>query len=188
LIRYLLRLQPEARYSFHLGSSTLTKETLEKLVEGAIVHDIDDRGSGYPAVVDLQCDTEPDEQTLNTILIAVERCGYSIAEGEISQWVDAEAQGAFWGLLSGAGCGAVAKNAGAVVALALVGGFLGHAVGAQIKKHEVIYKISHVYPGGPVRLIPVNNAAGPSITWQTGSALRPASSQTPSARNPGRPD
>ncbi|MGC2635938.1 MAG: hypothetical protein WA294_02090 [Acidobacteriaceae bacterium] len=43
MIRYLLRLEPEIRYSFHLGASPLT-EPLEQLVEGAIVHSIEDGG------------------------------------------------------------------------------------------------------------------------------------------------
>jgi hypothetical protein len=164
MIRYLLRLSPEVSYSFHLGVSPLTKEALEQLVERSIVHSIEDGGFGYPAVLDLQLDCEPNEQTLNAILIAVERCGYSIAEGEITQWVDAGFQGAFWGLLSGVGCGAFAKNEGAVMALAVAGAFLGRVAGAQIQKNEVIYKISRAYPGGPVELIAVNNAKAPSIT------------------------
>jgi hypothetical protein len=164
MIRYLLRLSPEIRYGFHLGGLPLTREALEQLVEGSIVHSIDDGGIGYPAVVDLQLDCEPNEQALNAILIAVERCGYSIAEGEITQWVDAEFQGAFWGLLSGVGCGALAKNEGAVMALAVAGAFLGHVAGASIQRHEVIYTISCAYPRGPVELIPVNNAQAPSIT------------------------
>lgn len=163
MIRYVLRLSPEVRYSFNLGASPLTREALEQLVEGSIVHSIDNGGFGYPAVLDLQLDCEPNEQALNAILMAVERCGYSIAEGEITHWVDAEFQGAFWGLLSGVGCGALAKNEGAVMALAVAGACLGRVAGAQIQKHEVIYKISRAYPGGPVELIPVNNAKAPSI-------------------------
>jgi hypothetical protein len=75
--------------------------------------------------------------------------------------VDAGPQGAFWGLVSGAGWGALAKNEGAVMALALVSAFLGHLAGAQIQKHEVLYKMSRAYPGGSVELVPANNADAP---------------------------
>ena len=56
MIRYRLRLQPELRYSFHVGAAPLTKETLEQLIQGALVHAIDDGGFGYQPIIDLQLD------------------------------------------------------------------------------------------------------------------------------------
>lgn len=164
MIRYLLRLQPDVGYSFNLGAAPLSKEAFEQLVEGAVVHAIEGGGFGYPAVVDMQLDGEPDDQALNAIVIAVQRCGYSLVEGEVSQWVDAGAQGALIGLLGGAGGGACTKNDGIVVLLAGIGAFLGHLAGAQVHKHEVIYRIGRAYPGAPVELVPVNDAKAPTIT------------------------
>jgi hypothetical protein len=164
VIRYLLRLQPNARYSFNVGAAPLTKEALEQLIEGAVVHTIEDGGFGYPAVVDLQLDRQPNDQALNAIVIAIQRCGYSLIEGEVTQWVDAKAQGALIGLLGGAGGGTRTKNDGIVVLLGALGAFLGHLVGAQVRKHEVIYRISRPYPGAPVELVPVNDAKAPTIT------------------------
>lgn len=164
MIRYLLRLQPNVRYSFDLGAAPLTKEAFEQLVEGAVVHAIEDGGFGYPAVVDVQLDGEPNDQALNAIVMAVERCGYSLIEGEVTQWVDAKAQGALIGLLGGAGGGTRTKNDGIVVLLAALGALLGHLAGAQVRKHEIIYRIGRAYPGVPVELVPVNDAKAPTIT------------------------
>jgi hypothetical protein len=164
MIRYQLRLQPDVRYSFHGTAAPLTKDTLEQVIEGAIVHDIQGGGFGYPAVIDLQLDQQPDYQALNSILMAAERCGYQLIEGEVTQWVDAQAQGALVGCIGGAGCGAPTKNEGIMLGLALAGAFLGHLAGAQVRKHEVIYQISRPYSGAPVEMVPVNDAKAPTIT------------------------
>lgn len=165
MIRYQLRLQQDVHYSVHLAApAPLTNDVLEQLIEGAFVHAIESDGFGRPAVVDLQLDQPPDYQALNTIVTAIERCGYQVIEGEVAQWVDAQAQGAFAGLIGGAGCGAPTKNEGVMMLLALAGAFLGHLAGSQIRKHEVIYQISHPYPGAPLEMTPVNDAKAPTIT------------------------
>jgi hypothetical protein len=170
MIRYRLTLAPDVRYSFHIGAAPLTKATLEQLIEGAIVHAIDGGTPGYAATVDLRLDADPNDQILNTIIVAIERCGYSILEGEISQWVDAEAQGALMGFMTGAGCGAFTKDDGITIISAILGALLGHQAGAAVRKHEVIYKIARAYRGAPLELVPVNDARAPTIApsdWLT---------------------
>ena len=164
MIRYRLTLAPDVRYSFHIGVDPLSKGALEQLIEGAIVHEIDGGGNpGYPATVDLQLDNDPNDQILNTIVLAVERCGYAIVEGEISQWVDAQVQGALVGLLTGAGCGAITKSDGITLISAILGALLGHQAGAEVRKHEVIYRLARAYRGAPLELVPVNGAKAPTI-------------------------
>jgi hypothetical protein len=164
MIRYRLRLQPDVQYSFHAAPAPLSNEALEQLIEGAVVHEIQSAGFGYPAAVDLQLDQPPDEEALNAILVAIERCGYALIEGEVTQWVDGQAQGALVGFVGGAGCGVSTKNDGLTLILGVVGGLLGHFVGAQVRKHEVICRIKRAYRGAPAELVPVNDAKAPTIT------------------------
>jgi hypothetical protein len=164
MIRCQIRLHPVVRYHFQGLAAPLTKETLEQLIEGAVVHQIDDYGFGHEATVDLQLAHTPDVGTLNTILAAVERCGYTLLEGEVEQWVDAQTQGALIGFASGAGVGAPTKNEALMLAFGLAGALLGHYAGTQIQKHEVVYQIRSAYRGGPVELVEVNDAKAPNIT------------------------
>jgi hypothetical protein len=164
VIRYTLRLQPDPRYGLQFGAEQLTAEVLEQLIEGAIVHDIQSSGPGYPAEVDFQLDQDPNDALLNTVLVAIQRCAYSVVEGEIISWVDAESQGTFYGLLGGAGAGATTKNTGAMLLGAAAGAIVGHLAGRNVQKREVIFQIARPYPGAQVQLLRINNAAVPKIT------------------------
>lgn len=164
MILYRLQLQPDILQSFHVGAAPLTKDSLEQLAHGAIVHSIDAAGFGFPATIVLQVDAEPSHQALNVIATAVQRCGYQIVEGEVVKWVDAQVQGALLGLLGGAGGGALTKNEGLAMLLAVAGAVCGQVAGAQVRKHEVIYRITRAYVGAPIELVPVNDAKGPAIT------------------------
>ncbi len=167
---YHLRLQPDAR-AIHHGAQPLTAEIVENLIDGASVQRISGGELGYPAELEFQLEQEPNDAAVNTILTAVERCGYNVAEGEISSWIDGQAQGFIWGLGAGAGAGALTKSGPLMIIAGLAGALAGQLAGSKLHKHEVIYQIRRPYPGARAELAPVNNAAIPKITLADWFAL-----------------
>jgi hypothetical protein len=176
MITYHLRLQPDVR-SIHRGARPLTTDVLEQLIDGAIIQQLNSSDPGYPAEVEFQLEKDPSDALLNTILIAMERCGYTVADGEITSSVDAEAQGAICGLFGGAGAGALTKNGAVMIIAAAAGAIAGHVAGGKVQKHEVIYQITRPYPGVQAQLVAVNNATVPKITLSDWLALANPSSQ-----------
>jgi hypothetical protein len=170
MIVYHLRLQPDVR-AIRSGAQPLSTDVLQQLIQGAIVHQINGGDLGYPAEIEFQLEQDPNDALLNTILIALERCGYTVADGEITSWIDGQTQGFIYGLGVGAGAGAFTKNPMLIAASGIVGAFAGHLAGGKLQKHEVIYQIRRPHLGARAQLVALNNAAVPKITLADWLAL-----------------
>lgn len=55
------------------------------------------------------------------------------------------------------------KSDGITIISAILGALLGHQAGAEVRKHEVIYRLARAYRGAPLELVPVNGAKAPTI-------------------------
>lgn len=104
----------------------------------------------------------PDAGTLNAILMAVERSGYQVLEGEVDEWATPNQSalvGCEWRRDSRAH-----EEPDLMLAFGVAGAFVGRYAGTQIRKHEVICQIRSAYRGGRVELVPVNDEKAPTIT------------------------
>lgn len=129
------------------GAPTVTEDAVAQVVADAAIHSVTQNGfRDYSLVLELQRSTH--EEALNDILVGVQRLGYTIVNGTITEWTDRTVETAVAGALGGGGLGLASNNLEVTVVAGLAGMIAGAIVGSQLRKVENVYRVQWVYPSG----------------------------------------
>ena len=155
MTRYHLNLQPQLRSGFAYGQPGLTPDAIALLIPDATVHEITSDGPGYGATLDIELERQTREEEINEISAAAQRLGYSIVNGEVSAWVNAETQGIIAGAISGAGFGFALEKPEVALILAIAGGLAGSWVASRLAHYEPILELRRPHRAGPLEFVAV---------------------------------
>lgn len=90
----------------------------------------------------VELESEDHLEAINQLIEASERIGYSVIDANVEEWIGREVEGVAVSAL-GAGGAVQAKIGNPVLSLAvaLAAGYIGHQVGAQLGRFEVVYHL-----------------------------------------------
>ncbi|HVX20445.1 MAG TPA: hypothetical protein VHB02_03785 [Acidimicrobiales bacterium] len=136
------------------GSPVLDSPTIQRSLTGLIAHSVGENSWGQTEV-DITLRRPDHLQAANEVLNLVQRCGYSVVNGEVSKLVSDAVAGA---VVAGLGTGSVAGGITESPAVGLVAGVLGAIAGGlaagQARRVEVVYQLRRNWDGG-WQLVPI---------------------------------
>jgi hypothetical protein len=144
---YRLRVQI-LRFGFDhsWGVPDLDTNGLVSALPGATMREFSDAGN-WVATLELDLQRPQHVDALNEILLVLQRAGYTILNGTVTEWVTSAAEGAIAGALGGGLIGTTTRDG---LGMLLSTGVLlaGSIVGSNLKRVEKIYQIQPNYLGG----------------------------------------
>jgi hypothetical protein len=114
---------------------------------GAVIREFSDAGN-WVENLDVALQRSSHLQALNEILFVLEQSGYSVLNGEVTEWASSSAEGAVTGLLGGGLLGTKAKDPLVALAAAGIGMLVGSIVGSNLKRVEKVYELQRTFAGG----------------------------------------